>query len=168
MGEAFALQWQDLDVDRDRLTVGRSIDGQGRVRTPREGTRTIRLFAGSKSRLLALPPHEASFMFVDSSDQPLGRARLAYRWRPIAAAWEQSRPADHWIHERLRRDPQAHLSLHELRRRAAAWLVTPEPFGPGYRPVEAAYHLGVSHDGYVPHNRAESFGRRRDYKPGER
>ena len=132
--EALALRWQDLDIDRDHLTVGRSIDRQGRIRTPRAGTRTISLFPGTKARLLDLPPHEPSFVFVDFADQPLGRSRFSYRWRPIAAAWEQSRPADHWIHERLRRDPHAHLSLHELRRRAAAWLVTPKPAGPGYSP----------------------------------
>jgi hypothetical protein len=70
------------------------------------------------------------------------------------------------MHERLRRAPQAHLSLHELRRRAAAWLVIPEPAGPGFSPAEAAYHLGVSHNAYVPHDRAQLFPRGRDEKAG--
>jgi integrase len=161
ISEALTLGWTDLDVDGGMLTVSWHDSGDGKVDTPKHGPRTIRLFAETKALLLALPPDESMFVFIDSAGRPLGRARFYSHWLLIAAAWQRSRGADHWIHERLRRDPPAHLHAHELRHRAAAWLITPKPAGAGYTAMDAAHHLGVQPELY-----SQVFGslvlRRRD------
>jgi integrase len=144
LGEALTLRRADLDFDHDTLTVWASIDRDRRIRPLVMGPRIIRMFPQTKRRLRELAPDGSDAIFRNHAGRPLGRHGLRYRWPTIAAAWQATRPDDHWIHDRLGRDPRSHLSLYELRRRAARWLMTAPPHGAGYSPIQAAVHLGLS------------------------
>ena len=134
LGEALELEWWDLEIDHDTVTLGsRNADGS------RGRGRTIRLFPGTKARLLALPPHESNRVFTTAEGRPLGRTSFYRRWGRIANRWERGREQDHWVHAE-----EGGLSVHQLRHRAAAWLITPRPVGGGLSAVEVAVHLGVN------------------------
>ena len=89
-GELAALRWCDLDVANRRATISRALDGQGGIKTPKNG----------KPRRIVLPPQALRVLSelprpLDGQDpvfhtpryKRLTKGTLAYLWRPIAAAW---------------------------------------------------------------------------------
>ena len=89
-GEMMALRSQDVDVANGRLTVARSLDATGSIKTPKNG----------KPRVIALPPPAAhalggvparldsEFLFHSLRGKPLAKGTFAFLWRPLAAAWQ--------------------------------------------------------------------------------
>ncbi|MGZ4237456.1 MAG: tyrosine-type recombinase/integrase [Solirubrobacteraceae bacterium] len=130
-GELAALRWSDLDIPNRRATISRALDGQGGIKSPKNG----------KPRRIVLPPQalralgtlprpldDAELIFHTPRGKQLTKASLAYQWRRIAAAWRAGGGRD--------------LDLHELRHACATLLLER-----GLAPADVAVQLGHTDGG---------------------
>jgi integrase len=147
-GEAFALRWRNIDFEKNMVRIEQAVDHKGRLTLPKNGqARDIVLFPETKQRLLKMPRLSDEFVFTSSRGRMLVTTRFYYYWNPIRAAWESTRPQDHWIHARLRADTKDHFDPYELRHRAATWMCTPRPHGLGLTAVDVALQMGHTDGG---------------------
>jgi len=130
-GELAALRWCDIDIADRRATISRALDGEGGIKTPKNG----------KPRRIVLPPQalralselprpldDEEMVFHTPRGKRLTKGTLAYLWRPIAAAWRAGGGRD--------------LDLHELRHACATLLLER-----GLAPADVALQLGHTDGG---------------------
>jgi integrase len=147
-GEAFALRWRNIDLENNLIRIVESVDAKGRFGPPKNGQpRDIVLFPETKRRLLVLPRLSDEFVFTGARGRLLLKTRFYYYWKPVQAAWESTRPPEHWLHARLAANPKDHFDPYELRHRAATWMRTPKPHDLGLDPVDVALQLGHTDGG---------------------
>jgi len=130
-GELAALRWCDLDIANRRATISRALDGQGGVKTPKNGRPRRIVLPPQALRALSRLPRpldEDEPVFHTARGKRLTKGTLAYLWRPIAAAWRANGGRD--------------LDLHELRHACATLLLER-----GLAPADVAVQLGHTDGG---------------------
>lgn len=86
VGEVFALQWADVDFDRNRVNVARRVY-RGRLDLPKSNRkRQIVLTPPARDALLPLD-RATEWVFLGAHGQRLSQSALSYRWRGIEAAF---------------------------------------------------------------------------------
>ncbi len=130
-GELAALRWCDLDIANRRATISRALDGQGGIKTPKNGKPRRIVLPPQALRALSLIPRpldDEEPVFHTPRGKRLTKGTLAYFWRPIAAAWRANGGRD--------------LDLHELRHACATLLLER-----GLAPADVAVQLGHTDGG---------------------
>jgi integrase len=130
-GELAALRWCDLDIANRRATISRALDGQGGIKTPKNGRPRRIVLPPQALRALSRLPRpldQDEPVFHTARGKRLTKGTLAYLWRPIAAAWRANGGRD--------------LDLHELRHACATLLLER-----GLAPADVAVQLGHTDGG---------------------
>jgi integrase len=130
-GELAALRWCDLDIANRRATISRALDGQGGIKSPKNGRPRRIVLPPQALRALSMLPRpldDDEPVFRTPRRKRLTKGTLAYLWRPIAAAWRAGGGCD--------------LDLHELRHACATLLLER-----GLAPADVAMQLGHSDGG---------------------
>ncbi|MDQ6730310.1 MAG: site-specific integrase [Actinomycetota bacterium] len=130
-GELAALRWCDLDIPNRRATISRALDGQGGIKTPKNGKPRRIVLPPPALRALGMVPRpldQEDTIFHTPRGKRLTKGTLAYLWRPIVAASRAGGGRD--------------LDLHELRHACATLLLER-----GLAPADVAVQLGHTDGG---------------------
>jgi len=104
-GELMALQWTDVDLAHQELTVSRQTRTDGTAPPKNKRARTVILPPPAKDALLSIP-RMADWLFVSPQGRPFTKTSFYYWWNPVRKA--AGRPG---------------FAFHELRHAAATILL---------------------------------------------
>ncbi|MFL5953629.1 MAG: tyrosine-type recombinase/integrase [Gaiellaceae bacterium] len=149
-GETFAVEWDHIHFDTNRVDIVQRVDYKGRLGPPKNGEeRTIVLTPPAKRELLRMPRLHERFVFTTVRGNLFRQSSWAYYWHPVRAAFTASLPPSHWLPRRIARNPDDQLDFYELRHRAATWLCEPPPRGLGLSDFDTSIQLGHTDGGVL-------------------
>jgi len=86
VGEAYALEWSDVDFEAARVTVERRVY-KGQLDLPKGNrTRSISLIPAARSALLSIPGPRDGLIFRNKRGDRLSQTSMAWYWKSIATA----------------------------------------------------------------------------------